>query len=201
MSNPFPGIDCPALTSNAQGRYDIRFFPSSTLSGHRRPRRSRINSKDKVQIATGLGLAVVLWRSGHSISHTVSDSSPEHRLPESLVDRMESRRRRFRFSLRTLLVVVMLLGISIGWLTVEARFVRQRKLMMAKWEVSPGDARPAIYLRISGYLKSRFPERSFSIPWHRRLLGDRPICHIWVRSAQAAEAERLFPEAVIDTTD
>jgi hypothetical protein len=110
------------------------------------------------------------------------------------------KRRWYQFSLRTLLIVVTLLAVPLGYVGWQARIVRERQAMMSGFlhercifaVVSDLDRGPP-------FLRTR-PETypASSIPWVRRILGDE--CLLVVRiswDATKDDFERVqatFPE-------
>jgi uncharacterized membrane protein YecN with MAPEG domain len=99
----------------------------------------------------------------------------------------------FRFSLRTLFIVVAIFG---GWLSWELQVVRERQKMRV-WisqhhGFTVGFPTQGMMLRPQGLL-SRFPR-------YRHLLGDEPVMHIGLHEpipiSDLEEIDRLFPEAM-----
>jgi hypothetical protein len=99
-----------------------------------------------------------------------------------------TRRRWFRFSLRTLFVVAALVACGAAWVGAEVRFVRQRNAFYAKVWAVRGDFKWVE--PVPDNLKSK---------WHEWLGDAGPVERICVPHYCAddfrAEAERLFPEA------
>jgi hypothetical protein len=114
------------------------------------------------------------------------------------------RRRWFRFSLRTLFVVVTAFGIWLGW---QLHVVRERAAIRAwaeKREIGfSSEEWPGMFV------PGRKPAWVGVIPWYRRLLGDQGYVLIEmpygysaadkaaIQSDQAL-IEATFPEAVVD---
>jgi hypothetical protein len=129
--------------------------------------------------------------------------------------------RRLAFSLRTLLVLVTLVGALCGWLGGQWRIVLERRAALDAWgssaiivvkgaggqeyefgtgpEPAPG---------INGRPLGRRPPREFgglhspTVPWVRRLLGDMAVRQIWIPEtatdvAAAVRVFRLFPESTM----
>ena len=97
------------------------------------------------------------------------------------------RRRWFRFSLRTLLVVLTLAGGAAGWLGVQLKWIQDRHAMLE-----------------DGHVAACGFEFGYSTaPWRLRLLGGTGVVEIglWMTHETAADNERLqatqrlFPEA------
>jgi len=120
--------------------------------------------------------------------------------------RIAPQRRWFRFSLRTLFVVVTVVGLGLGWLAWNVNIVRQRMAMRAEI-VAEHIARTQIMYSIE--------DRAGAIAWHaeevqhapstpmqlslvRRLLRDDlyPLIHR-NKKEDALRSLRLFPEAQI----
>jgi hypothetical protein len=108
------------------------------------------------------------------------------------------KRRWFQFSLRTLLIVVTLLAVPLGWVAWQAKIVRERKELRDKvksdrgWVYAFGD-----FGRFGWHPA---PKGSVDIPWIRRCLSDEAVIEIDVpMGAEFDEefnaAKRLFPEA------
>ena len=96
------------------------------------------------------------------------------------IDTAAPRRRWYSFSLRTLFVLVTVLGVFLGWLAVQVKWIRDRHEVMSR----PGD-------RLHGYLGQT------KAPWSIRIFGEQG--HEWV-FAPYSEMDRmhaLFPEAQV----
>jgi autotransporter translocation and assembly factor TamB len=95
------------------------------------------------------------------------------------------KRRWFQFSLWTLMIVVTLLAVPLGYVGWQAKIVRERNTL-------------AESLTTLG----RTQTKNGNIPWLRRMLGDSVYDHITLcRSASdelMAEYMATFPEAVIE---
>lgn len=114
----------------------------------------------------------------------------------------QPQRRRIRFSLRTLFVVLTLFGVWLGW---EMYVVRKRQAVRA-WAERRGaefstDEHEKMWL-LDEY--SRHPERSqksFAIPFVRRLFGDEAVVSVRLSLDEKEEEEvglkiaPVFPEA------
>lgn len=111
-----------------------------------------------------------------------------------------SPRRWFRFSLRTLLVLVTLVACWLGW---ESSVVRHRQAIRKEFDAKPGidftTADSSLWSYPPGTAKPRA-----SVPLVRRLLGDEPIQEIWmarwfnqISDADVARLTKAFPEATI----
>jgi hypothetical protein len=92
------------------------------------------------------------------------------------------KRRRFRFSLRTLFVLVTIVGV---WLGFQLNWIRERHEFLR---------RPAVSEDSSILDDSACPTKA---PWELRLFGEPPIKVIVVPSAMTEEAGRLFPESLV----
>jgi hypothetical protein len=97
------------------------------------------------------------------------------------------------FSLRTLLIVVTLLAIPLGWIGYQAKIVRERTALLKKIEDSHGLSLPfdALYA---------FPGPN-TLNFVRRWSGDEPIGEIvlsdTIQPADVQEILDAFPEANI----
>ena len=98
-------------------------------------------------------------------------------------------RRRLRFSLRTMLVAFTVVAM---WLVWNVHRIRQRRVALDD---------PSRYWPTLIEPASSLPGPQASIPWYRRLMGDRAVKSIWVHpSATSDDLERavkLFPEAEV----
>ncbi len=99
----------------------------------------------------------------------------------------DPRRPRFRFSLRTLLVVVTLLGAALGWAGWQWRIVQER-VAAATW-IAENDGQFGEYT-------------GEPLPWIRRILGDQPFAYEIILADEPTEARkeelrRIFPECKI----
>jgi len=107
------------------------------------------------------------------------------------------KRRWFRFSLRTLFVVVTVFAV---WLGLEVKFVRDRQAWMQanRALVRPGEPVP-VGATVGMYIHSHATTGNFSF-W-RRWLGDAPVSSIvfpesWINNVERQNrVKRLFPEA------
>jgi hypothetical protein len=93
-----------------------------------------------------------------------------------------------RYSLRTMLIAVAIIAAGVGYVTKEARFVAERKAFLA------------------GHLYHEYnrwvvPIEIPEIPWIHRCLGSTPVWSISVDYGEEAQAERLFPEAMVVAFD
>ena len=118
------------------------------------------------------------------------------------------KRRWFQFSLRTLMIVVSLLAVPLGYVGWQAKIVRERRCALSAITESGGH----IWTR-EGYCSSTEPgagrmppdEWPSEVPWLRRLLGDEHVASIqlaWdVSVAERIRIEALFPEATVFWAD
>jgi hypothetical protein len=91
----------------------------------------------------------------------------------------------FRFSLRTLFVVVTLLCV---WLGYQVNWIRQRRAFLASHDYFASGC--------DGNRKSLPPLQCSRAPWSLRLLGENGVEEIYLPSPEEQEqARRLFPEA------
>jgi hypothetical protein len=113
---------------------------------------------------------------------------------------MTASRRRFRFSLRTLFVVVTLLCVVPGgWVAYQLRWIKQRHVMLDRLDVSTG-----FY-----YTNVPVPAADPPAPRLLWLFGEQGVRHIVVnvpgpqapaganRDDASLRARALFPEAVV----
>jgi hypothetical protein len=102
---------------------------------------------------------------------------------------------RFQFSLRTLLIAVVLLGTAAGYLAAQESSVRLRKTLMRKVANSGGVVGGCTFNRYA--MLGSDPR----VGWLRRLLGDVFVDLLVVpKSADEKEfdeIERAFPEATV----
>lgn len=95
------------------------------------------------------------------------------------------RRRWFRYSLRTMLVVVTVFAVWLGW---ELKFVRERKAFL-DWTI---EERHIIRF-------THFDGPAPAVPFWRRWLGDAPVQSVMLphgsSEADLIRAQSLFPEA------
>src|SRR5579871_1330774 len=82
-----------------------------------------------------------------------------------------------RFSLRTLLVLVAIITLPVGWVAYQLDWIRQRHAFLN---------RPPMPVYSAMYEPA---------PWSLRLLGERGIHEVSVTDATAEHARELFPEA------
>ena len=101
----------------------------------------------------------------------------------------------FRFSLRTLLVVVTVVCVWLGW---QLSIVRQRRAKITELEgrhwVFVGGDDSSLRYRAGFERRNKFPD-------FRRWLGDQPIFCIGIQADASAvevhEISALFPEALL----
>jgi hypothetical protein len=111
------------------------------------------------------------------------------------------KRRWFRFSLRTLFVVVTVFGIWLGW---QLHFVTRRKQAINWLEEAGGLAIHSSWVRDDPSLARDRPDvlNWPQLPFWRRWLGDETIVEIWIpkdayNEANIARLAKCFPEAVL----
>jgi len=105
------------------------------------------------------------------------------------------KRRWFRFSLRTLFVVVTVFACALGWTYAVARRVWERERLIEEVGRNP------IGL-VSTHAPSDFTDLP-SAPWSIRLFGGRTVGRFILPASQYTEADRqriqdLFPEAKVE---
>jgi hypothetical protein len=110
-------------------------------------------------------------------------------------------RRWFRFSLRTLLILITLVACWLGW---ESNVVRGRKQLMQEMELRPGVRFLTADLYAFYHTASTPPEPVARVSTLRRWLGDQAIQEIeYTRTyhklspAEIAQLARTFPEAKV----
>jgi hypothetical protein len=97
------------------------------------------------------------------------------------------KRRWFRFSLRTLFVMVTIIGVAAGWAGYQLNWIRQRHAFISN---SPP--------KIVGLVAGR-NDPTFKSPWTLNLFGEEPIRKLLgVQEQYVSEAKALFPEATIN---
>src|SRR5436190_21469206 len=96
------------------------------------------------------------------------------------------KRRWFRFSLRTLFVVVTVIGIGAGWVAYQLNWIRQRHEFAKRY-----DSKSVFYdiFIVDG--------KSAKCPWCLRLFGEEAHPYLTVKKERMEEANRLFPEATV----
>src|SRR4029078_4971425 len=84
-----------------------------------------------------------------------------------------------RFSLRTLFVLVTIIGIGAGWVTHQLNWIRQRHAFIQAYELGLLCYSPPI-----------------PPPWHLRLFGEQGYEHqgLLIKEGYLNEARNLFPE-------
>ena len=106
---------------------------------------------------------------------------------------------RYQFSLRTMLVLATIVGMSLGWASVQLKWIRDRHAM-SQWLqfVNQISGAPRNTLIVTQFRKWVFP------PWSIRMFGETDtygevdFSKLDVSDdAKAREFERLFPEAVV----
>jgi hypothetical protein len=99
-----------------------------------------------------------------------------------------SPRRRFQFRLRTLMIVVTIFCVVGGYVGHQVQLVHQRKLLL-DW-ITAHNGEVSITLKSPGR-----PDYRPSIPWLRRILGDRAVAGIFFSSPLSVEDEGRFRDA------
>ena len=123
-----------------------------------------------------------------------------------------TRRRWFRFRLRTLFVLVTVLGVFLGWLGVQLKWIRDRHAAI-EW-VESINRRVLILSSLPNTMRwelggtgiKRYPWNN--APWGLRLLGEAGVSVFSINSERVTpndralkrlpELRRLFPEAQVD---
>jgi len=122
---------------------------------------------------------------------------------------MDHLRRRFRFSLRTLLLSVTILGACMGWLGVQIQWIRDRNearawlaLQMGLESLRRGHTSSSC---LDPYIQDSFAWDDHPAPWSLRLLGELGARSVHVPAVDPAEAcdarlsrmQHLCPEAEV----
>jgi hypothetical protein len=89
-----------------------------------------------------------------------------------------------RYSLRTLFVLVALIGIPMGWVAYQLNWIRQRHEFIRTHD-------------LPFYYKGPFTE--VRAPWPLRLFGERGEMGMTVPESQMTRANELFPEAQLNS--
>lgn len=87
-----------------------------------------------------------------------------------------------RFSLRTLFVLVTIVGVAAGWMACQLNWIRERHAFLSRYPQSYGE-----------------PDRKG--PWPLRLFGEKTYSVLTVPSSAEHAAKRLFPESQIRVDD
>ena len=95
-----------------------------------------------------------------------------------------NRRRWFRFSMRTLFVLVTIIGVVAGWVAYQLSWIRQRRAFTYTHRTFAGYApRP-------------------NAPWPLRLFGEEGFLFVFAQKSTAhtemERARRLFPESKVE---
>jgi hypothetical protein len=104
----------------------------------------------------------------------------------------------FRFSLRTLFVLVTIFGVGAGWVAYQLNWVRERHKFL---RTLAGDAKER-----SSFLRSEvphlYPQPKRTLPIVARIIGEQPYSLIILPQSYnqmlIEEARSLFPESIID---
>jgi hypothetical protein len=89
------------------------------------------------------------------------------------------KRRWFRFGLRTLFVLVTIVGVCAGWVAYQLNWIRQRHEFLG---------RPP---------NGIYANNNSELPWSLKLFGEKAMMGVYTPDATKQEAEKLFPEATI----
>jgi len=91
-------------------------------------------------------------------------------------------RRWISYSLRTVFVLLTLVGIAIGWLSIQVKWVKDRRAAIHSYSFVRGHDGPA----------------TAKLPWQLQLCGEVPVVRLYAYSDEDfAKAKRLFPEAEV----
>jgi hypothetical protein len=87
----------------------------------------------------------------------------------------------FSFSLRTLFVLVTIIGVGAAWVTYQLDWIRDRHKFLQNWGV---------------VVLAEIPKSETA--WNFWLFGERQVARLSVPLPLRSSASRLFPEAEID---
>ena len=112
----------------------------------------------------------------------------------------------YRFSLRTMLIVILLLSVALGWMGVQLKWIRDRNEARL-WGVGKLLAlytmRVASSTAYSPYFQPSSPHNYRAAPWSLRIFGEPGVFSIDVPTSaadhelQVHRMQRLFPEASV----
>ena len=115
-----------------------------------------------------------------------------------------TRRRWYQFGIGTMLLVVTVFAVWLGW---ELKFIRKRQAMIRQLRAGGSTAESTEELRRSPDGTYRPKAAAATIPFWRRWLGDEPVALIWLTTESEgrfiAMVGAMFPEAdtqVVDRT-
>jgi hypothetical protein len=94
------------------------------------------------------------------------------------------KRRWFRFSLRTLFVLVTIACTGAGWVAYQLNWIRERHDFVERYQCR------------HTFHNIEIPDPK--IPFSLRLLGEKPVLGLTVRKDRMERAKRLFPEAFVN---
>src|SRR5262245_36456365 len=111
---------------------------------------------------------------------------------------------RLRFSLRTMFVMVAIVGVALGWLVWQARIVKHRLSLLKQFQETnvnywiTGDV---TWMHHSNVKRLRIADESVGPSWIRKLMGDCNVSAIGIdRQLTTADRQAIkaFPEAEIN---
>lgn len=118
---------------------------------------------------------------------------------KSKMEPPKRKRRWFQSSLRTLMVMVTLLAVPLGYMGWQVKIVHRREAMKSKLIRLGGECRTS-----SEELQDPFFDGKITVPklpWIRELLGDEPMWSLYIPQAVSKpdtdEITTEFPEAVV----
>ena len=91
---------------------------------------------------------------------------------------------RLRFRLRTMFVLLTVLAVSLGWVGVQLKWIRERHEVMSR----SGD-------RTHGWLGTA------SAPWGLRMFGEQGREKVFAPASELERMQALFPESEVITFD
>ena len=107
-------------------------------------------------------------------------------------------RRSFRFTLRMMFVLLLVLSIPLAWLAVQLKWIRDRHEALRRLTQPPSRA------YILDWSSSFVHERDEVTPWSLKLFGEEGERLIFIRHGQESELKPLrllFPEAEVTADD
>ena len=116
------------------------------------------------------------------------------------------KRRGFRFSLRTLFVLVLMLALPMAWLSWQLSIARYRLAMLKQIDVECGDSilpfnSIAEDNDVRTYYDPYLPKPAGKLPWYRTMFGDRLVPLICLPPSSSgnelAKIKITFPEATV----
>jgi hypothetical protein len=116
------------------------------------------------------------------------------------------KRRWFSFSLRALLVLVLIVALPMAWLSWQLSIARDRLAMLKQIEVECGDSILPFNSIVGdnemrAYFDPYVPKPAGKLPWYRTIFGDRLVPLICLPPStsgnELAKIKNTFPEAKV----